>query len=71
MRSLKDLLTESLERLYHLYDRGETITGVPTGYSELDYLLSGLQPSNLVVVGALLSMGKTAFVVGLAANAAS
>jgi replicative DNA helicase len=71
VRSLKDLLTESLERLDHLYDRGETITGVPTGYSELDYLLSGLQPSNLVVVGARPSMGKTAFALGLATHAAS
>ncbi|MGD0874816.1 MAG: replicative DNA helicase [Acidimicrobiales bacterium] len=71
VRSLKDLLTESLERLDHLYDRGETITGVPTGYGELDYLLSGLQPSNLIVVGARPSMGKTAFALGLAANAAS
>jgi replicative DNA helicase len=41
VRSLKDLLTESLERLDHLYGRGETITGVPTGYGELDHLLSG------------------------------
>ena len=71
VRSLKDLLTESLERLDHLYGRGETITGVPTGYSELDSLLAGLQPSNLVVVGARPSMGKTAFALGLAANAAS
>ncbi len=71
MRSLKDLLTESLERLDHLYDRGETITGVPTGYGELDYLLSGLQPSNLIVVGARPSMGKTAFALGLATHAAS
>ena len=71
VRSLKDLLTESLERLDHLYDRGETITGVPTGYGELDYLLSGLQPSNLIVVGARPSMGKTAFALGLAAHAAS
>jgi len=58
VRSLKDLLTESLERLDHLYDRGETITGVPTGYGELDYLLSGLQPSNLIVVGARPSMER-------------
>ena len=71
VRSLKDLLTESLERLDHLYDRGETITGVPTGYGELDHLLSGLQPSNLVVVGARPSMGKTAFALGLATHAAS
>ncbi len=71
VRSLKELLTESLERLDHLYGRGETITGVPTGYGELDGLLSGLQPSNLIVVGARPSMGKTAFAIGLAAHAAS
>jgi replicative DNA helicase len=71
VRSLKDLLTESLERLDHLYGRGETITGVPTGYGELDYLLSGLQPSNLIVVGARPSMGKTAFALGLSAHASS
>ena len=71
VRSLKDLLTESLERLEDLYDRGETITGVPTGYGELDHLLAGLQPSNLVVVGARPSMGKTAFALGLATHAAS
>ena len=70
VRSLKDLLTESLERLDHLYDRGDTITGVPTGYSELD---SSLGPAafELVVVGARPSMGKTAFALGLAAHAAS
>jgi replicative DNA helicase len=71
VKSLKELLTESLERLDHLYGRGETITGVPTGYSELDTLLSGLQPSNLIVVGARPSMGKTAFALGLASHAAS
>jgi hypothetical protein len=61
VRSLKDLLSESLERLDHLYGRGETITGVPTDYGELDHLLSGLQPSNLVVVGARALDGKDRF----------
>ena len=68
--SLHDLLGRSLDRLEELYDRGETITGVPTGYQDLDEHLSGLQPSNLVVVGGRPSMGKTAFALGLAANAA-
>jgi replicative DNA helicase len=68
--SLHDLLGRSLDRLEELYDRGETITGVPTGYTDLDEHLSGLQPSNLVVVGGRPSMGKTAFALGLAANAA-
>jgi len=68
--SLHDLLGRSLDRLEVLYDRGETITGVPTGYQDLDEHLSGLQPSNLIVVGGRPSMGKTAFALGLAANAA-
>lgn len=68
--SLHDLLGRSLDRLEELYDRGETITGVPTGYQDLDEHLSGLQPSNLIVVGGRPSMGKTAFALGLAANAA-
>ena len=53
-----DLLEISLSRLEQLYDRGESITGLPTGYNDLDELLSGLQPSSLVVVGARPSMGK-------------
>ncbi|HTN79794.1 MAG TPA: DnaB-like helicase C-terminal domain-containing protein, partial [Acidimicrobiales bacterium] len=53
-----DLLEVSLSRLEQLYDRGESITGLATGYNDLDELLSGLQPSSLVVVGARPSMGK-------------
>ena len=53
-----DLLEISLSRLEQLYDRGESITGLATGYNDLDELLSGLQPSSLVVVGARPSMGK-------------
>ncbi len=69
-RALKDLLAESLDHLEYLNNLGETITGVATGYRELDHELYGLQPSNLVVVGARPSMGKTAFALGLAAHAA-
>jgi replicative DNA helicase len=70
IRPLKDLLIDSLDHLEALYDRGETITGVPTGYAELDEQLAGLQRSNLVIVGARPSMGKTAFALGMAAHAA-
>ena len=58
LRPLHDLLSESLDRLEALYDRGESITGVPTGFLDLDERLSGLQPSSLVIVGARPSMGK-------------
>ena len=55
---IRDLLSESLDRLEQLYERGEAITGLPTGYTDLDELLSGMQPSNLIVVGARPAMGK-------------
>ena len=70
LKPLHDLLADSLDRLEALYDRGESITGVPTGYIDLDERLSGLQPSTLVIVGARPSMGKTALALGMAAHAA-
>ena len=69
-KPLRDLLAASLDRLEALYDRGEAITGVPTGFVDLDDRLSGLQPSNLVIVGARPAMGKTSFALNIAANAA-
>jgi replicative DNA helicase len=70
LKPLHDLLADSLDRLEALYDRGESITGVPTGYIDLDERLSGLQPSSLVIIGARPSMGKTALALGLASHAA-
>jgi replicative DNA helicase len=58
MMPVKDLLVSALDRLEALYERGEEVTGVPTGFNELDHTLSGLQPNNLVVVGARPAMGK-------------
>src|SRR4051812_18851139 len=55
---LHDLLGKSLDRLEALYGRAEGITGIPTGYLDLDEQLSGLQPGSLVIVGARPSMGK-------------
>ncbi len=65
-----DLLDDSLSRLESLYDRKEAITGTPSGYHDLDKLMSGLQPNALIVVGARPAMGKTAFALGAATNAA-
>jgi replicative DNA helicase len=70
MAPLRDLLNENLDRLEALYERGEAITGLPTGYEQLDLLLSGLQPSSLVIVGARPGAGKTSFALGMAAHAA-
>ncbi|MPY93517.1 MAG: replicative DNA helicase [Acidimicrobiia bacterium] len=68
--TLRNLLEQTLDRLEELYDRGEMITGTPTGYLDLDEILSGLQPNALVVVGARPAMGKTAFALGMATHAA-
>lgn len=70
LKPLADLLADSLDRLEALYGRNQSITGVPTGYVDLDERLSGLQPSSLVIVGARPAMGKTSFALGLAAHAA-
>ena len=67
---LRDLLPANLDRIEMLYDRGEAITGLSSGYIDLDEKLAGLQPNALYVVGARPAMGKTAFALGLAANSA-
>ena len=70
MSALAPLLDRSLEQLEMLYERGDAITGTPTGYTDLDTQLAGLQPGALIVVGARPAMGKTAFSLGIAAHAA-
>jgi replicative DNA helicase len=68
--SLRESLEGTLDRLEMLYERGDSITGLPTGYVDLDQLLGGLQPGALYVVGSRPAMGKTAFGLGIAAHAA-
>ncbi len=70
MAPIHDLLNDNLDRLESLYDKGDAITGTPTGFLDLDELLSGLQPNALYVLGARPSMGKTALALGVASNAA-
>src|SRR6202046_410206 len=70
LKPLQSLLVSALDRLERLFDHGEMITGVPTGYIDLDERLYGLQPSTLVIVGARPAVGKTAFALGMAAHAA-
>jgi replicative DNA helicase len=70
MADLRGLLGASLDRLAALYDRGDAITGTPTGYHDLDERMSGLQPSALYIVGARPGAGKTSFALGMASHAA-
>jgi replicative DNA helicase len=58
MQELSPLLDRSLEQLEMLYERGDAITGTPSGYTDLDHMLAGLQPGALIVVGARPAMGK-------------
>jgi replicative DNA helicase len=70
LRELSSLLSENLDHIEALHEAGTAITGTPTGYLDLDLLLSGLQPSSLVIVGARPAMGKTSFALGMLAHAA-
>ncbi len=69
-RLMGDLLHDTLDHIERLYERGDALTGVPTGYLDLDALTSGLQPSALIVIGARPSAGKTAFALGIASHVA-
>jgi replicative DNA helicase len=64
--SLRELAQGSLETIERLHARKELITGVPTGFTDLDEMTSGLQPSDLVIVAARPSMGKTSLVLNVA-----
>ncbi len=65
---IEDLLKESFARIMHLYEVGADITGVPSGFRELDRLTSGFQPGNLIILAARPSMGKSALALCMAAN---
>lgn len=64
--TLKEVIKDSFEMIEHLYDKKETITGVPSGFRDLDDLTTGFQKGDLIVVGGRPSMGKTAFVLNIA-----
>jgi replicative DNA helicase len=64
--SLRDLAHASLDTIEKLHARKELITGVPTGFTDLDEMTSGLQPSDLLIIAARPSMGKTSLVLNIA-----
>ncbi|MEI7674455.1 MAG: replicative DNA helicase [bacterium] len=68
--SLETILAESFDRLDDLHKDKNKIRGVPTGFKDLDNILAGLQKSDLFILAARPSMGKTAFALGLAHNIA-
>jgi replicative DNA helicase len=67
---IETLLKESFERITQLYESGADVTGVPSGFRDLDRITSGFQEGNLIVMAARPSMGKSALGLGVAANLA-
>ena len=67
---IKDVLIESFTKLEELYNQKSKITGIPTGFYDLDDKTAGLHGSDLILVAARPAMGKTAFALNIAANAA-
>ena len=67
---IKDVVLNALEKIEKASKNKGTVTGIPTGFLDLDYKLSGLQPSDLILVAARPSMGKTAFVLNIAQHVA-
>ncbi len=67
---VKEALADSFERLDELHKSDGGMRGVPTGFGNLDKMLAGLHPSNLVILAARPGMGKTAFALNIAQNIA-
>ena len=68
--ALKDILVESFAEIEKLYNQKQPITGIPTGFADLDYKTAGLHNSDLILVAARPAMGKSAFALNIATNAA-
>src|ERR1019366_7237260 len=67
---IPSIVRNSFGSLDELYKRAQEVTGLATHYKELDRITSGLQPSDLIIIAARPSMGKTAFAINIAENAA-
>ena len=67
---LSPLISDTMDLIAATVEKGAGLTGVPTGFIELDKMLSGLQPSTLNIIGARPAMGKSAFAMSMAVNVA-
>jgi len=68
---IRDLVADTFNQLERLYEHKQSVTGVATGFTKLDEMTSGFQPSDLIIVAARPSMGKTAFCLNIAQHVAS
>ncbi|MEI6581878.1 MAG: replicative DNA helicase [bacterium] len=69
--SIKDVLAESFNRLDSLHKDKDSLRGIPTGFKGIDNILAGLQKSDLIILGARPSMGKTSLALNIAQNVAT
>lgn len=69
IRPLGEVVDDAAERIRGIFSRGQDIRGIPTRFKELDRMLLGLQPSDMIVIAGRPSMGKTAFALNIAINA--
>ncbi|KRM94677.1 replicative DNA helicase [Loigolactobacillus rennini DSM 20253] len=67
-KSISDVLTSTIEQIDQLYQNNDDITGLPTGYRDLDKMTAGLQDDELVIIAARPAVGKTAFALNIAQN---
>ena len=70
-RSSKQLIQDVFHLLEQRMDRQDLVTGIPTGYADLDEITAGLQPTDLIIVAGRPSMGKTAFALNMAMRSAA
>jgi replicative DNA helicase len=68
--SIRDIVKESFKTIERLFQKKELVTGVPSGFKELDRMTAGFQPSDLIIIAGRPSMGKTAFCLNVAQYAA-
>lgn len=66
---LKEVVKETIRYLENIYQRGELITGIPTGFYDLDRMTAGLQKGDLIIIAARPGMGKTALALDIVRNA--
>jgi replicative DNA helicase len=69
--SMTEMARDAMKEIEHLYEAKERITGVPTGFADLDHVTSGFQKSDMIVVAARPGMGKTSLALNVAVNAAT
>jgi replicative DNA helicase len=66
--AMKDIVLENVQTIKRLFEKKQSVTGVATGFTDIDRMTSGLQPSDLIIVAGRPSMGKTAFCLNIAQN---